>query len=417
VPDVLVIGAGVSGLACAARLTGAGLTPVVLEARDRMGGRVRTHRPADGGPPLELGAQIIHGVSNPVHALLGPLPPAPRPETARVISGRTGRPMGLLARGANPPWTLEARLAAEQTYDGPVESWLAATGADGTERATAREWLRQIWAADPAHLSTRAVAVAMRRDPAGRGEFTLPNGLDALPHRMADGLDVRTGHAVTRLTLEPGRVRAHTGHGVLSAPQAVVTVPPAVLAAGRLEIEGLTPQKRAAATALVPGDACCAVVTLDTPAPETAAVFDADGVGGFLGCRRDRPEILIVAKDTAAAAVRAALKAPEALRALIAVALPWAAHAGVSAVETADWGADPWSGGAFCAPRTGAGDAAAQWAAPLGGAVFFAGEATMTGRALPWIGGALDSGHRAAGEVLAARSGTPATATREARTA
>ncbi|MEV1206570.1 FAD-dependent oxidoreductase, partial [Microbispora rosea] len=70
--DVVVVGAGVSGLTAARRLRAAGLAVTVLEARDRVGGRVRTHRPSDGGPAMELGAQVVHGDRNPVWDVLEP---------------------------------------------------------------------------------------------------------------------------------------------------------------------------------------------------------------------------------------------------------------------------------------------------------------------------------------------------------
>src|SRR5215210_2722103 len=58
--DVVVIGAGVAGLNCARKLLRQGATVVVLEARDRVGGRICTLR-LPGYEPVELGAQVIHG--------------------------------------------------------------------------------------------------------------------------------------------------------------------------------------------------------------------------------------------------------------------------------------------------------------------------------------------------------------------
>ncbi|MFF3217099.1 flavin monoamine oxidase family protein [Streptomyces sp. NPDC002886] len=411
-PEVVVIGAGVAGLACAQRLAQAGVDALVLEARPRIGGRVRTFRPADGGPALELGAQVVHGDRNPAHTVLGRLPAAPRPSAAYVVTGRVARPMGLLARGANPPWLLEGRLAGYAPAPGgpggglSVGDWLAASGAAPAEAATAREWLRQTWAADPDLLDAAGVAAAVRQDGGGHGEFTVPGGLDLLPHTLAEGLDVRTGTPVHRIAADPeGGVRIVTGDGELAAERAVLAVPPAVVAGGLLTIDGLGPEKTAAARTLVPGDGFCAVVTLAGPAPETAAVFDADGVGGFVSCRQGRPEVLIVAKSAAAACVREAAGSAAHLAGLLAVALPWTRGVAVVDAETADWAADPYSGGAFCAPGPGTDRAARDWARPLhgpGGRLFFAGEAAVTGRALPWLQGAYADGRRAAQEVLEA---------------
>ena len=66
--DVQVLGAGVSGLAATARLAQAGCTVRVLEARDRVGGRIHTVR-GDGWPvPVDLGAEFVQGR---IPALLG----------------------------------------------------------------------------------------------------------------------------------------------------------------------------------------------------------------------------------------------------------------------------------------------------------------------------------------------------------
>src|SRR2546423_14041730 len=58
---VLVIGAGAAGLAAARELSRAGCEVIVLEARDRIGGRVFTHKDDDSPVPVELGAEFVHG--------------------------------------------------------------------------------------------------------------------------------------------------------------------------------------------------------------------------------------------------------------------------------------------------------------------------------------------------------------------
>src|SRR5439155_3319373 len=58
-PQVVIIGAGVAGVTAARDLAAAGVRVLVLEARDRLGGRVLTQHTADG--PVELGAEFVHG--------------------------------------------------------------------------------------------------------------------------------------------------------------------------------------------------------------------------------------------------------------------------------------------------------------------------------------------------------------------
>src|SRR5579863_9551112 len=66
-PDVIVIGAGAAGLAAAAALGRAGRSVLVLEARDRIGGRIWTRHEPAVPVPLELGAEFIHGASPETH--------------------------------------------------------------------------------------------------------------------------------------------------------------------------------------------------------------------------------------------------------------------------------------------------------------------------------------------------------------
>src|SRR5690606_28628752 len=68
--DVLVIGAGVAGLAAAGELVRAGLRVRVLEARDRIGGRVDTLRDPSLPVPIELGAEFVHELTPELRAIL-----------------------------------------------------------------------------------------------------------------------------------------------------------------------------------------------------------------------------------------------------------------------------------------------------------------------------------------------------------
>src|SRR5258707_13317300 len=83
--DVIVVGAGAAGLAAAAELAQAGRTVLVLEARERIGGRCWTRREPGLAVPIELGAEFIHGAAEVTHALLA------KAGTTSVDSGRLQR--------------------------------------------------------------------------------------------------------------------------------------------------------------------------------------------------------------------------------------------------------------------------------------------------------------------------------------
>ncbi|WP_169947386.1 FAD-dependent oxidoreductase [Microbispora sp. H11081] len=391
--DVVVVGAGVSGLTAARRLRDAGLAVAVVEARDRVGGRVRTHRPGDGEPAIELGAQVVHGDRNPVWDVLEPGAAEPvAPGRALVATAGRVLPLGALARLGAPPWAVERSL-----LEGPPEGQEDVPAAGRLTRGDQAEWLRQNWAADPESLSTAGMAAGRRADDVGEGRFAVRGGLDRLPGALAHGLDVHCGSPVRSIAWSRGRVEARLDAGAVTASAAVVTVPPPVVAGGALTIGGLPARKRAAAESLRLGDAWCAVVTLSRPAPESAVVFDAEGGLGFVTSTAGSTRVLVVAKAGAAALARAAAReGPPPLGRV----LPWAGDARPEHVEAADWGADAWATGAFTYPRVGALWARAAWAEPVSGTVFFAGEATAAG--VPMVQAAIASGRRAAQEVLEA---------------
>jgi len=68
--SALVIGGGLAGLAAARRLANAGVLVTILEARDRLGGRVHTIHDPRLTIPIELGADFIHGVPEEIRDIL-----------------------------------------------------------------------------------------------------------------------------------------------------------------------------------------------------------------------------------------------------------------------------------------------------------------------------------------------------------
>jgi monoamine oxidase len=68
--DVVIIGAGAAGISAARSLHDHGIRFVVLEARERVGGRVWTHRDPRTPVPIELGAEFIHGSAEEIEKIL-----------------------------------------------------------------------------------------------------------------------------------------------------------------------------------------------------------------------------------------------------------------------------------------------------------------------------------------------------------
>ncbi|HEX6836346.1 MAG TPA: FAD-dependent oxidoreductase, partial [Polyangia bacterium] len=157
-PDVVVIGAGVAGLAAAARLRERGADVVVVEARTRVGGRVHTLR-GDGWPaPVEEGAEFIHG-RDPALArvVLRARLHADEHEDRHWLVGRDGT-----LRDGQAVW--EAGLPLMEDDAGGERS-MAAKIRDARRRGAAADacdfalaYVEGFHAASPARASARAIA-------------------------------------------------------------------------------------------------------------------------------------------------------------------------------------------------------------------------------------------------------------------
>jgi monoamine oxidase len=394
--DVVVIGAGAAGLACARSLHDAGFRCVVWEARDRIGGRVRTFRGADGSV-LEFGAQVIHGAGNPLWSFVreDDAVVSFRDAQARTVLSGRNLPMGAFARASLPPWAAEAQLL-EVGGDGTVAELLAKLELPAWEVDSAAEWLRQNWGTDPERLDTNGMTQVRAAEDTGQGEYLLGGGYDQLVERLAEGLPVELSHPVEEIDAGHEQVRIRGRGRELSARAAVLTAPPPAVVTGQAAISGLPQEKIDAARGLPSGDAVSVVVELSEALPESLVVFDADGNGGFLRAFSGSGYALAVAKGKAAAHLRSAAENRGRLAALFARA---GLGGGIGEVHVADWGLDPYSWGGFSFPVAGFAAAARQWAKPVADALFFAGEATCGYRHPASVHGAVASGERAAAEV------------------
>jgi monoamine oxidase len=256
---VLVVGAGMAGLAAARELEARGVDAIVLEARSRVGGRVWTDRSRPEAP-LDLGASWIQGSRG-----------NPLTELARKQGVKTARPgdeIALYDASGNRLSKLQkkqidarfkklmAEVEAEQERgggrDGPLGEALARAIARqhpseeerrGLEFAISTE-IEHEFATDVADLSRLHYdeGAALKG-----GDVIFPGGYDQLATSLAAGLDIRLGHVVKRVEVGPTGVTVTTDQGVFEAERAVITLPVGVLKLGSVEFSPPLPEPKRAA--------------------------------------------------------------------------------------------------------------------------------------------------------------------------
>ena len=426
---VVVLGAGCAGLAAAARLAAAGVETVVLEARDRPGGRVATLHVPGLATAIELGAEFVHGEGEHTMAL------AARAGIALVDVG--GKPASFADGAPRGDVRSVARLSlllARMDPDAPVDRTFAEELArvadddvDPGDRERLLEYVRGYHAADPHRASARSIlrteledagSRRQMRPVGGQGAFVdalvreLPRGALRLGHRAEHAL-WRVGNVLVRGTSADGRAFDEEGDAL------IVALPAAVLQALPWEGGiGFTPSlqmKRTPLAGLGNGSVLRATFRFDAPFWEARA----PGMGflripgphaGVWWTARPSEDPVLVAWAGGTQTRPGLTNAERADRALSDLAR----HLGVSESEvrrrvvaswTHDWDADPFARGAYTYPLAGV---EAPWrglAEPIDDTLFFAGEATDARGALGTVEGALGSGVRAAVEAIAA-SGT-----------
>jgi monoamine oxidase len=433
--DVVVIGAGAAGLAAARHLAERSFRVIVLEARDRIGGRVSSLPGARASVPVELGAEFIHGPAPETRALLR------EAGAAAIDVGGEGWSCdaGGELRREDDRFSKSAELF-EQTrslaVDESVDEFLRRFEKDATMRdavATARAFVEGFDAADPAIASARSIADELRSGV----DSTVARPLGAYPPIFARLHDACTAAGVvTSLSTIVRRVGWRSGdvavdvrtaageEGTIRARATIVTLPVGVLRhRGQSEVvfdPALPEAKRAALANIEMGDVVKVVLTFRSAFWERVH----DGLyhdGAFFRCKDQTFAAYWTQLPVRSELVVAWLGGPRAtaLSGLSQDELVERALGGFGALfhETAlareefvggvmhDWRDDPFARGAYSYLAAGGGDARLALAAPLDATLFFAGEATSNDGQGGTVNGALESGERAAREVEAALHG------------
>lgn len=432
--DCVIIGAGAAGLAAATEYVRRGRSALVVEARNRIGGRVWSQDVPGLPVPLELGAEFIHGRFKPVFELLAAGGMAAVDRTGAGWSFERGRlrPVG--------PVFAEIRSAAGRTPaprpDVSFETLLQRElrGLSARARAFARRRVEGYDAAHPERISARAVL----EEWGGEDEAVAPShfrpsrGYGALLDTLAAGLQGSTvrlslGTAVHEIRWRTGCVEIEAlrrGRQVrATARRAIVTVPLGVLQSvpGRPGAIRFTPslaQKRRALGALAVSPVIKAILrfrdafwerldggryaqasffrTFNGPLPSFWTMLPARVpllVAWAGGPHADRLSGL-----SSGAIVDTALQGLDTVFGRRA-----AVRSRLVSSWVHDWQADPYARGAYSYVTVGGARARQSLARPVDDTLYFAGEATDSQGRHGTVGGALASGTRAA--RLAMRTG------------
>ena len=441
-PEVLIVGAGVAGLAAAAKLSQAGVRTLILEARDRIGGRVLTIHPPNLGVAVELGAEFVHGKPPETFELIkeaklnvGEVEGEPFCSNQQTIGrcdfwGRIEKVLERMKKEASPQQSFDAFI--HQLHDPDISD---------EDKNAACKYVRGFHAAHPEEISVQSLIEGMEAEEKIDGDrsFRLPSGYDGLVNvldrkRDRENSRVELNTPVTRIRWKAGKVEveavgAHGHKQSFSAPHLLSTLPLGLLTAkpgdeGVVIFDPPLSGKREAVAKLRVGHVIRVSMVFRR---RFWAEMKAEGRSlekmSFLFSRdetfptwwtflpTDAP--LLTAWGPADAAERLSKlrdaeiceQAIQALARVFHLPLQRCREELVSA-HTHNWQNDPCSRGAYSYVAVGGSDVQREFAAPLDKTLFFAGEATNFEGHHGTVHGAIATGYRAAEEILKTKTRT-----------
>ncbi len=240
--DCLIVGAGLAGLACARALLDAGKSVLILEARDRIGGRVFTHRDPTTGTHTELGAEFIHGA--PAVTLdrldLAGLTFYDLTDKHVQRKGSELVPLDFFEKMGDVMDSLDPKRKRDRS----IEDVLKSKKLEKSVEKLVRTYVEGFHAADTTKMGERALAKTEQShtDLQGVGSFRISEGYDQFAASFLHGVSahhsiVRCNNVVKKLSWRKGHVNVEAvstaGFDLptFQAKTVVVTIPLGVLKA------------------------------------------------------------------------------------------------------------------------------------------------------------------------------------------
>ena len=440
---VLIIGAGAAGLAAARDLAAAGIQVTVIEARERVGGRIHTFRQDSSIIPVEFGAEFVHGK----HPQLLEIIEAAGATLCDVTDRHWYFENGVLSK-SHDFWNKLTALMdlmnakePDRSFRDFLDSW---PNDEGTRRAkaVATRYVQGFHAANVDRVGVHGLIKANEAEDEIDGDksFRVLGGYDIVAQTLrgqaeARGAIIHLNTVVKDLHWGTNTIEAVCLSGGqtqnFTASRAVITLPLGVLQSNPDQFGAVrfTPELPAHTLAAIRGLAMGHVARIilrfrerfweKLDLPGTAADEDLSQLG-FIHYPEApiptwwtllpiRAPVLIgwvggpdADKFVGRSDEHVSEQALSSLQQILGVSEKRLSELLLES-HTHDWNSDPFTRGAYAYLPVGGVEAQRTLARPLDNTLFFAGEATSIGH-IGTVHGAIESGHRAAKEVLASLS-------------
>jgi len=411
---IVVIGAGIAGLSAARSLAAAGESVILIEARDRVGGRILTERDAATDLPVELGAEFVHGRPPELLDLIR--------EAGLTLYKREGEFVCYEDGKLGDCGFFEEAFAILDDLpafpDIPFTEYLAQRSLPQHLATRVTAYVEGFNAADARRIGTAALLKQQQAEEAIQGDcsFRVAEGYDRLADYLlqrfvASGGRLHLNTPVTAIRWKPGEVLVAAAHPAISeihAAKAIIALPLGVLQSGSLRIAPEPPDAIAAIRKLAMGTAARISLVFRERFWESSAPNVS-----FLIAQAHTPTTWWTAAPNPSPTLTGWIAGPRAARAPVGVELKEQALAALAIIfdrkdlstmlagfHHHDWQSDPYSLGAYSYAPVGAVSASGDLAIPVENTLYFAGEHTDTTGHWGTVHAALRSGLRAASQIL-----------------